>query len=195
MRGKIGLLVLLSVGISQGDPNETDEKEPVPQAEEEAGKADGENENKAPRMNNEKLGQIIRRIDPNAAGGDGVWQFQLNDVPLICMTDEFADRMRIISPILEMEKVTPEQLAKCMEANFDKALDARYCVFRETLWSAFIHPLGDLSPELFESAVGQVVITHLTFGTTYNSGALKFGDEEDEDVEPEPEPLSPLETA
>ncbi|MEM0896217.1 MAG: hypothetical protein AAGJ79_04960 [Verrucomicrobiota bacterium] len=194
MRRKLGLLLMLCLGIAHGEPGEGNEPEAGQAPEKEAAVAGVEKKGNR-KMNNRALDKLIHAIDAEAEGGDGVWQFHFNDVPLICMTDELANRMRIISPILEMDDVTPEQLAKCMEANFDKALDARYCVFRETLWSAFIHPLGDLSPELFESGVSQVVIARLTFGTTYTSGAFQFGGDADEEAEPEPDPIAPPVTA
>jgi hypothetical protein len=43
------------------------------------------------------------------------------------------------------------------------------------LWSAFIHPLSDLSDHQFIDGLAQTVNLAATFGTTYSSGALVFG--------------------
>lgn len=71
-------------------------------------------------------------------------------------------------------------------ANFDRALDARYCVYKGALWAAFIHPLAELSEAYFESGVEQVVTLAETFGTTYNSGAFIFGGGEEQAPSPGP---------
>ncbi len=134
-------------------------------------------------MTNEILHEMINSIDSNAGGQIGFWQFQVEGTDMMCITDQNADRMRIMTPITEVNKVSPEQLAMCMGANFDRALDARYCVNDGYLWGAFIHPLSDLSPELFLSAVEQVYTVRATFGTEYTSGALVFGGLQEDEKE------------
>ena len=61
-----------------------------------------------------------------------------------------------------------------MQANFDTALDARYAIAKDTLWSAFIHPLHSLDDEAFLLGLGQVVNLVNTFGSSYTSGLLIF---------------------
>lgn len=126
-------------------------------------------------MNNERLDVLIRGIDPGAAGKPGAWQFQYGGRTLICLTDERANRMRVMTQVGKADLSDTEELVRCLSANFDRALDARYCLRDEILWSAFIHPLGSLDDALFQHAVSQV--THLAdnHGTTYSSGDLVFG--------------------
>jgi len=92
----------------------------------------------------------------------------------ICLTDETHNRMRIISPIIEMEEVTDAAILRCMKANFHSALDANYAISDDVLWSTFIHPLKELTEEQLISALSQVYSCAKTFGTTYSSGALSF---------------------
>ena len=125
-------------------------------------------------MTNKKLDKIIRRISSSVEGELGLWQFRFANGTLICVTDETHNRMRVMSPIVEADKVTPEQLAECMAANFDRALDARYCLSNGTLWGAFIHPLECLSEGLFQSACHQVCAVAENFGGSYSSGGLSF---------------------
>jgi hypothetical protein len=127
------------------------------------------------QMNNARLESLFREMATDVEGEPGYWTFTVVGVSLICLTDDHHDRMRIISPVSAVGELAPGELENCMEANFDRALDARYCVSRETLWSAFIHPLGDLSEELLRSGVKQVVDLARNFGTSYSSGALVFG--------------------
>ena len=131
-------------------------------------------------MNNDTLHKMIIALDSDASSQIGFWNFNVEGTDIMCITDENADRMRIMTPIAELSDVSEEQLTLCMAANFDRALDARYCVSDGHLWGAFIHPLSDLSPELFLSAIQQVYTVRATFGSDYTSGALVFGGLEDE---------------
>ncbi len=127
-----------------------------------------------PEMNNTRLDQIIQSIGDDVQGELGYWQFLFGDIRLMCVTDENHDRMRVMAPIASIEEVPESTLLKCMSANFDRALDARYCVSNEMIWGAFIHPLGSLSTGLFHSACHQVAEVARTFGTTFSSGGLSF---------------------
>jgi hypothetical protein len=125
-------------------------------------------------MNNDRLGMLLRRVGRDLKGEPGFWNFTLDHVRITCITDEAQDRMRIIAPVAGMNAVRPDDLRKCMEANFHRALDARYCIYQDRLWSAFIHPLSELSEELLFSAIDQVAELVKTFGTTFSSGGLVF---------------------
>ena len=125
-------------------------------------------------MNNARLAQLIERIDKKAKGKPGYWRLVVDGKQVLVITDEKADRMRIISPITKSGELTQKQLYRIMQANFDSALDARYAVAKELLWSAFIHPLSSLSDRDFLIGVGQVVNLVSSYGDSYSSGALIF---------------------
>lgn len=127
-------------------------------------------------MNNDHLDALIREISDSVNGDLGFWEFQLLGRKLCCITDESHDRMRIMTPIADLGDISETQLHACLEANFDRALDARYCLNDSTLWGAFIHPLSSLHAQLFRSACSQVVHVAINFGDTYSSGELRFGD-------------------
>lgn len=129
---------------------------------------------KAQDMNNAKLNAIFYTISEEIEGQGGNWQFIIDSTLFICLTDELHNRMRIISPIEKMENVSPEQMEKCMAANFHSALDARYAISEGVVWSAFIHPLKELTKEQVISAISQVYSCVKTFGTYYSSGTLSF---------------------
>lgn len=90
------------------------------------------------------------------------------------ITDEKADRMRILVGISTADKLEKGRLFRLMQANFDSALDARYCIAQNIVWAAFIHPLSILSEEQFFSGLGQTINLAATYGTTFSSGALIF---------------------
>ena len=126
-------------------------------------------------MNNERLGALILRVDENAEGGSGFWRATVGGRAVTVITDENADRMRIISPVARADDLDPGMMFRMLQANFDTALDARYSVAQGVLWSLYLHPLGSLSDEQFLASLGQVVNLAASFGTSYSSGGLSFG--------------------
>lgn len=83
--------------------------------------------------------------------------------------------MRVMAPIAEIENINTEEIHACMEANFDRALDARYSMRNGQLFGAYIHPPSTLTENYFLSAVHQVVAVKANFGSTYSSSELFFG--------------------
>jgi len=128
-----------------------------------------------PAMNNQRLQALIESIAEKVNGRPGFWEFTLQEYPVTVITDERADRMRIIVPVARAGDVDSAQMKRLMQANFDSALDARYSIAKGVLWSAFIHPLSELSDHQFIDGLAQTVNLAGTFGTSYSSGALIFG--------------------
>lgn len=125
-------------------------------------------------MNNERMHELLKRIDPELEGRLGYWAITYENHRAHVITDENADRMRVIVPIVNVEDVDKEELLRLLQANFDSALDSRYCVANGIIWSAFIHPLSILSDEEFISGLAQAFTSAVSFGSTYSSGALIF---------------------
>ncbi len=126
------------------------------------------------RMTNTRLEQILRETAGQLKGGEGQWEFDVDGVRMYCITDESFDRMRIMAPIAELEELPHDVIQKCMEANFDRTLDVRYCIYQDHLWTAFIHPLSELSDGFLESALSQLAQSLKNFGSSYSSGTLVF---------------------
>ena len=138
---------------------------------------------KAQEMNNEELGKIIYVVADSLRGKEGNWQFMVKDRLLLCVTDQNNNRMRIMSPIIEQKKLAYTDMLKTMEANFHTALDVKYAISNDLLWSVFIHPLKELNKEQIISAIQQVYTAAHTYGTTYNSTGLTFPDRRKEKLE------------
>ena len=102
--------------------------------------------------------------------------FTYNKVKMALISDTNHDRMRIISPITQYSALTTEVKDVVMESNFHLALDARYAVRDDVLYSAFIHPMSPLTQQELEAALKQVSTLVLTFGTSYSSGELSFSE-------------------
>jgi len=96
-------------------------------------------------------------------------------VRILGVTDTAADRMRAIAPVARQSDVTGAQMTRMMQANFDTALDARYAIGKDILWSAYIHPLSPLQKDQLISGLGQVVNLARSYGTLYSSGGLQYG--------------------
>jgi hypothetical protein len=130
----------------------------------------------APAMNNHRLGSLIQEhADQIYDNTPGYWKFEFKDRALVVMTDEAHNRMRIITPVAEVTELADEIWLMCMSANFDRALDARYAVSGDYLWSAFIHPLQQLDDGQFVDAIEQVATLAENFGTSFSSSDLVFG--------------------
>lgn len=135
------------------------------------------------QMTLERLDKIVKRLDAEAKNVQGyIWQFKIEKVPVVIVTDEKNDRMRILVAIRSAEDMTQEELNRVMQANFDSALDSRYAIAKDILWSAFVHPLKALHDRQFIAAIGQTVNLAATYGTTFSSGLLMFGGGDSQDI-------------
>lgn len=126
-------------------------------------------------MTNEKIQKILYREAQDVEGQLGAWQCTYREHLIMILTDENANRMRIMTPIVEEKDLEENQYKLMLEANFDRALDAKYAVFDNIVWSVFTHPLAELEVEQFKDAMDQVITLSRTFGTTYNSTDFVFG--------------------
>lgn len=132
-------------------------------------------EDEAPAgMTRERMGELLARVDPEVKGEGGFWQLHVEGAPVTIVTDADADRMRILVPVIRVSELHDDELQRLMQANFDSALDARYAIAKELVWSAFIHPLSALNDREFLSGLGQTVNLAASFRQTYSSGALIF---------------------
>jgi len=128
----------------------------------------------AQNMNTGKLHEIISQVSDTIASNGNSIQFSYRDRPLICVYDGNANRMRIISPIVERKEIGEKELLNAMVANFHSALDVKYALSDEIIWAVFIHPLKELSDHQVLDAIEQVYNASINFGTTYSSTNLVF---------------------
>ena len=127
-------------------------------------------------MNQKTMEDLIRRVAENVEGETGALRFTYDGVALACVSDVQHDRMRLIAPIASADELTQEQWRRMLDANCHTALDARYATSDGVLYSAFIHPLSPLTAEQLNSALHQVAMLAKTFGSSYTSGTLSYGE-------------------
>jgi hypothetical protein len=126
-------------------------------------------------MTPEQVAQILLALDPDARAVGARAEMTLGDVPVTVFLDEGANRMRVMVPVASAEALSPEDLTRVLQANFDTALDARYAIAQGRLWSVFVHPLAELTREQLILGIGQTVNLAQSYGTLYTSGAQIFG--------------------
>lgn len=126
----------------------------------------------------------LKALAPKVDGGDGHWVVEVEGTPCVVLADESHDRMRLMTPVAPAQDLSKEALELLMEANFDRALDAKYAIWRGEVWSVFMHPLGALSKGELEGALKQVLALRRNYGTSFASTSLTFGgDDSDEEAE------------
>ena len=125
-------------------------------------------------MDGERLKELITEVSDTLQNVENAFQFMYKEKLLICIFDENANRMRIISPIVERKEIEEEQLLNALVANFHSALDVKYALSDEIIWSVFTHPLRELTDHQVVDAVKQVYSAAITFGTTYSSTNMVF---------------------
>jgi len=127
------------------------------------------------RMTQEGLHAILAEVAQGFRAEGPIAVVRLGDTQLLCISDELADRMRIIAPVKRVEEATPQELLAALQANFHTVLDARYAVSNGVIFAAYLHPLSPLTREQLLSAMQQVAAARASFGTDYSSGGPVFG--------------------
>ncbi|MDT0622606.1 hypothetical protein [Croceitalea vernalis] len=126
------------------------------------------------QMTPENLISLIEQESDTLSISGNQIQFKVNNGLLICIFDENANRMRIISPIIERQKLTEDQLLNALVANFHSVLDVKYALSDEIIWSVYTHPLKELTEGQVVDAIQQVYAAAITFGDSYSSTNLIF---------------------
>ena len=168
----LSFILLFGYNASACSQTDSDTDVIVAEAPEDAGDEDGVN---AAKMSGEKLAALIKDLDENAVIDGPSVVFEIAERELMMVYDSTADRMRVISPILQANAIPAEVMERMLQANFDAVLDARYAVANDIVWSVFLHPLTSLTEDDFISGLAQTITAAETFGTAFTSGAVVFG--------------------
>jgi len=126
-------------------------------------------------MNGDVLAKIIQKLDEDAVVNGNSVVFEIAEREMMMVYDSEANRMRVISPVIQVSALPDGVMERMLQANYDAVLDARYAIANDIVWSTFIHPLSSLTQNDFLSALAQTVTAAETFGTSYTSGAVVFG--------------------
>jgi hypothetical protein len=102
-------------------------------------------------------------------------EYELDRVRIYMIVDEEANRMRLMAGVVQEDSLDKDDLKKVLQANYDRALDAKYAIANNILWSVFTHPLKEISADQVVDALYQVRNLVHNYGTSYNSTDLVFG--------------------
>jgi hypothetical protein len=138
-------------------------------------------------MTTSAIGKLLDSYLTDLEGEDGFWRGVREDVQLFVLSDDSHDRMRIMAPIGELKDIETKVLQLLLEANYDRALDAKYAMRGNEVWSVSVHPLATLAPDDFASFLDQVVRLVKNTGSTYASSDLVFGAGQDDDGDADPD--------
>lgn len=126
-------------------------------------------------MTTSAIGKLLDSYLTELEGESGFWRGMREDVQIFVLSDESHDRMRIMAPVGELKALETRVLQMLLEANYDRALDAKYAMRGKEVWSVSVHPLATLAPDDFASFLDQVVRLVKNTGSTYASSDLVFG--------------------
>ena len=101
-------------------------------------------------------------------------KFLFNGREMVCYFDSRADRMRIMSMVISVKNLKGERIRKLFEAHYSSALDSRYAINDNNLYSVFLHPLSSLTENDFCSALYQVENLAKSYGAGDRSSGLEF---------------------
>lgn len=156
----ISLVVLLGAC----GPNHTDDESKAPEI-----------NSAADNMTSRRMTEVVKNFDSKSKASDNRIVFKVREREILIVFDNDADRMRIITPIMQAGAVPAEIHERMLQANFDAVLDSRYAIANDVVWSVFIHRLSSLNEDDLLSGIAQTYAAAETFGTTYTSGVIVFG--------------------
>ena len=137
-------------------------------------------------MTTAAISKLIESYLTELEGRHGFWRGMREEVPVYVFCDDKNDRMRLMAPVGELRELDPAVLQVLLQANYDRALDAKYALRGLEVWAVSVHPLATLAPDDFASFLEQVVKLVRNTGTTYASSDLVFLASGTEDDEGEP---------
>jgi hypothetical protein len=125
-------------------------------------------------MTTQAMGKLLDSYLTDLEGQPGFWRGVRNDVPVFVFSDDEHDRMRIMAPIGVVEELDSDLLHVLLQANYDRALDARYAMRGNELWSVVVHPLATLATDDLPAMFDQVTTLVKNTGSSFSSTELVF---------------------
>lgn len=125
------------------------------------------------------VGRWFREVASGVQGPPGRWSGTVRGRQVMVLADPAHDRFRVLSPLEKAGVVSEAGLRRMLEANFSSTMDSRYAIWRNRVWSVYVHRLGSLDRNRFRNAVRQVVTLAATYGGSYSAGGMEFGTQQE----------------
>ncbi len=113
-----------------------------------------------------KIAENIKGIQPLV--------FTFKNIEMLCLYDQKANRMRVMSRVTDVKRLSQKKVVTLLDAHFKSVLDAHYAIHDNILMAVFLHPLKSLTEEDFVSALNQVANLVRTFDGKPSGGYLEF---------------------
>lgn len=134
-----------------------------------------------PQMSVDRITELIVQLDDEAKVDGNVVEFTFAGRTIVMVAAPDANRMRLVSGIVEAQAMSEDQILATLVSNYHLALDARYAIGNGVLFSVYVHPLAELNESLLLSGIRQVANLAATFGSSYSSGEMSFGVQQQQD--------------
>ena len=107
-----------------------------------------ESELREPKMTQARMVEIVKELVEETEGPDNSLSFVYDGIAITMVSDVNANRMRLLAAVIDVEQLTEEQILATLVSNYHLALDARYAIGGNVLYSTYIHPLSPLTKDL-----------------------------------------------
>lgn len=118
---------------------------------------------------------LLEEVAQEVSGAQGEWSAVYRRTRVLVYAIESHGRMRIMAPIASAADLDRSDLRVLLEANYGRALDAKFAIADGIVWSLFNRPLRSLDRVTFLDGLEQVVTLKRNFGSSYRSTDLTFG--------------------
>ena len=118
---------------------------------------------------------ILEEVALDVSGAEGQYLARYRNVRILVHANDQHDRLRIMTPVAAAHDMPLDELRVLLEANYGRALDAKYAIGEGAVWALFNRPLTGLDRETLLDGANQVVNLKKNFGTSYRSTSLTFG--------------------
>lgn len=121
------------------------------------------------------IGELLTATAQEVAGSTGEWTALYRGERILVFAVETQGRMRIMAPVASVGDLARAELLVLLEANYGRALDAKFAVADGVVWTLFNRPMDGLGRDDFLDGLDQVVTLKKNYGTSYRSTDLTFG--------------------
>lgn len=123
----------------------------------------------------EAIRRVLEEVAIDVGGADGQFTARYRNTRLVVYVNQTHGRLRIMTPVQAERDLTAQDLRILLNANYGRALDARYAIGDGVVWALFNRPLEGIDRATFLDGLDQVANLKKNFGTSYRSTNLTFG--------------------
>ncbi len=135
----------------------------------------GATSEETPGLDAGEVGEIITELSTEVSGIEGQWTALYRGTRVVVHANDRHGRMRIMAPVASAADQSVAELRVMLEANYARALDAKFAIGDGVVWSLFNRSLRTLDRESLRDGLEQVVTLKRNFGSSYRSTDLTFG--------------------